>query len=255
MTKLSDSARSRTVIPKDIPTFEIPGTLVTVPVQQPHRDIRGDSDPAKFAKNEYKPGLLPRSNHITLVQGSLSPPAAHRRRSSSLQLEEIMTASSANLTPRQRRKIAVHEKLPTKIGKLEFSVYYDLAQKLLNINVMRVSKIKRDVLPDTAIAVALVCKGKQLWHDKTRTVKRNFSPQFNQKLEAYGIAAEKIHNSVLQFLAYEEQSSCLMGEAEFSLDEFPNNKLINHICALESMDLTQEQEDEVSKIFKSLFLI
>lgn len=256
-TDFSHSARSRTIIPKEIPSFEIPGSVIAVPVQQPHRDIRVNSDPSKFATNEYKPGVLPHSNHVTHVQaGTLSPPASRLRRSSSIHLEDIMFTSNESLTPRQRRKHAVYEKLPSKIGKLEFSVYYDLAQKLLNINITRVSKLKRDELPDTTIMVALVCKGKQLWHDKTRTVKRNFNPRFNQKLEAYGIAAVKIRESVLQFQAYDEQSNCLMGETEYSLEELPNNKLVTQICALESLDLAQDQEDEVSvqSIVKFIYL-
>ena len=248
-----DSARSRTIISKEIPSFEIPGSLVAVPVQQPHRDVRAETDPSKFATNEYKPGLLLRSNHVTHVQGTFSPPTARGNRSSSFQLEETMSHTYDSLTQPQRRKHAVHEKLPTKVGRMQFSVYYDLSQKLLNINISRVSKLKREELPDTKLIVSLLCEGKQLWHDKTRTVKRNFNPQFNQKLVAYGIDSTSIRQSVLLFQAFDEQSNSLMGEAEYSLHELPNNKLVTQICALESGDVVLEKDKEVS-VYISYFL-
>ena len=154
-------------------------------------------------------------------------------------------SSKENLCIPQQRKVAVHKKNPEiNLGKLEFSLYYDQSFRLLQIYATR--GIKLVILgsvhpPDIHVAASIVLNGKQIWEQKTRVVKKTNDPQFNEKLEAYGITQGKLSEGMLRFQLLNTQTNTIIGEVEYILKDLPPNKLTTKTLPLIPVEIDETE--------------
>ena len=263
-TKLTSDprVRSRTIIKQDIPPFYIPQS-VPVQLQQPIKSERSGS----ISKDDYRNGqtyLSPTVHSVnvkrkaedcsTAIQlnaintGSISPPGASVQPRTPKSPRKIsppkkQQPQKENLSLPQQRKVAVYKKNPdSNLGKLEFSLYYDQSFRLLQIYVTRGIKIvnsEDNVPPDVLVVASLSFNKNQIWEQKTRMVKKSNDPQFNEKLEAHGITAGKLHESTLHFQLFNDRANRIIGEVEYILNELPANKLTSQTLALAPVEIDE----------------
>lgn len=229
---------NRAILKSHIPTFYIPQPVL---VQQPQ--------PIKAELNDST-HLPPSAINLSAINtGSICSPRLDRRK-----LPEKRKPSPPQTyqpgTPIQRRKVAVPTKKPeSNLGKLEFSLYYDEAFRLLQVYVMRGIKIANsedDISPDVLVIASLTFNENHIWEQKTKTVKKTNDPQFNEKLEAHNIIAAKLRESVLHFQLFDDRTHKIIGEIDYSLKEIPSNKSTNQTLPL-FRDEIVDSGDEVFK--------
>ncbi|XP_068693595.1 synaptotagmin-7-like isoform X2 [Montipora capricornis] len=255
--------RSRAIVKQDIPLFCIP-RHVPFELQQPigalerteslkkeqycngsthmsptvHRfDVRKKADDSGGVTHDaINPSPLPSPPPV-----SNTPQTSPRKVPSISGLIPLPSPSS------QQRKVAVHQKKPrSKLGKLEFSLYYDQSFRYLEIFVARGIKIaspEAGILPVVLVIGTITFEGTQIWEQKTRPASRSSDPVFNEKLAMNNIISGKLQASVLHFQLYDEQTKYLIGEVNYRLKELPPNKLSNQILPLESAVNLEESGD------------
>lgn len=239
------NVKNRAIVKSDIPTFYIPQP-VPVQIQQPiAAQLNGSTNlpPSAITLSDINTGSicssprLPRQDRRKLPEKRKpSPPQTYQPG-----------------TPIQRRKVAVPTKRPeSNLGKLEFSLYYDEAFRLLQVYVMRGIKIANsedDISPDVLVIASLTFNENHIWEQKTKTVKKTNDPQFNEKLEAHNIIAAKLRESVLHFQLFDDRTHKIIGEIDYSLKEIPSNKSTNQTLPL-FRDEIVDSGDEVFKVRK-----
>lgn len=274
-TKLTSDprVRSRTIIKQDIPSFYIPQP-VSIPLQHPITTERSDSF-SSISKEDYRNGqtyLSPTVHSVNVKRkaeecssgiqltaintGSMSPPAVQTRSPKTARKftpPKKQQPQKENLSLPQQRKVAVYKKTPdSNLGKLEFSLYYDQSFRLLQIYVTRGIKIvnaEDNTQPDVLVIASLSFNKNQIWEQKTRMVKKSSDPQFNEKLEAHGITAGKLHESTLHFQLFNDRANTIIGEVEYSLRELPANKLTSQTLALVPVEINETDSNiEVSAV-------
>ena len=257
--------RSRTIINQDIPPFYIP-QAVSVPQQQPA--IGEFQRTCSISKEEYRHGHAHLSATVHSVNvrrkaedgggiqldaintGTISPPSITPKLPRTPRTPRKIShpqkqSSKENLSIPQQRKVAVHKKNPEiNLGKLEFSLYYDQSFRLLQIYATRGIKIV--ILgsvhpPDIHVAASIVLNGKQIWEQKTRVVKKTNDPQFNEKLEAYGITQGKLSEGMLRFQLLNTQTNTIIGEVEYILKDLPPNKLTTKTLPLIPVEIDETE--------------
>lgn len=267
---------NRAILKSDIPTFYIPQP---VPVQLQQPIDQEAKRTASIRREEYRNGRT----HLPSAAQSLDGRRGTFDESSGINLGSINTKSicspplppgkSPRLdrrklpekrkpsppqtylpgTPIQRRKVAVPTKKPeSNLGKLEFSLYYDEAFRLLQVYVMRGIKIANsedDISPDVLVIASLTFNENHIWEQKTKTVKKTNDPQFNEKLEAHNIIAAKLRESVLHFQLFDDRTHKIIGEIDYSLKDIPSNKSTNQTLPL-FRDEIVDSGDEVFKVRK-----
>ena len=261
--------RSRTIIQQDIPIFHLP-SIVPFTIQQPlYKKVRADT----LSEDEYCNGYQIMSPPVQSV--FVGSPASERK--ISLQLNDINTGHAARFpkqklssdslqhsegsrTPtrsprpaqKKQRKVGIHKKKPgAHLGKIEFSIYYEQAFRLLKIYVNRGYKIasvdNEETPPDVLVVASLSLKNMRLvWEQKTKTVQQSANPLFNQKLEdVHGIDVLDLQDLTLRFQVFDDYASSIIGEVSYSLKELPSNKLLTLTKPLE---LVQVYADAVDKV-------
>lgn len=258
--------RSRAIVKQDIPLFCIP-RHVPFELQQP---IGALERTESLKKEQYRNGSTHMSptvhrfdvrkkaddsggvTHEAINPSPLSspPPVPKTPQTSPRKVSPMRKISG--LIPlqspsSQQRKVAVHQKkIRSKLGKLEFSLYYDQSFRYLEIFVARGIKIacpEAGILPVVLVIATITFEGTQIWEQKTRPASRSSDPLFHEKLAMNNIISGKLQASVLHFQLYDEQTKYLIGEVNYSLKELPPNKLTNQILPLESAVNLEESED------------
>lgn len=264
--------RSRTIINQDIPPFYIPQP-VSIPQQQPaNGEIQRTGS---ISKEEYRHGhahlsatvhsvnvrrkaedsggiQLDAINTGTISPPSLTPKLPRTPRTPRKISHSQKQSSKENLSIPQHRKVAVHKKnTEINLGKLEFSLYYDQSFRLLQIYATR--GIKITILesvhpPDILITASIILNSKQIWEQKTRVVKKTNNPQFNEKLEAYGITPGKLSESMLRFQLFDTQTNTIVGEVEYVLKDLLPNKLTTKTLPLIPVETDETECTDEEKI-------
>jgi len=250
------NVKNRAIVKSDIPTFYIPQP-VPVQIQQPIEAERI----ASIRREEYRSvdlrrGTFDESSGINLGAintGSICSPRLDRRKLPEKRKPSPPQTYQPGTPIRRGRKVAVPNKRPeSNLGKLEFSLYYDEAFRLLQVYVMRGIKIANsedDISPDVLVIASLTFNENHIWEQKTKTVKKTNDPQFNEKLQAHNIMAAKLRESVLHFQLFDERTHKIIGEIDYSLKEIPSNKSTNQTLPL-FRDEIVDSGDEVFKVRK-----
>lgn len=91
------------------------------------------------------------------------------------------------------------------------------------------------------MSASIVLNGKQIWEQKTRVVKKTNDPQFNEKLEAYGITQGKLSEGMLRFQLLNTQTNTIIGEVEYILKDLPPNKLTTKTLPLIPVEIDETE--------------
>ena len=259
--------RSRAIIKQDVPVFHLP-TIVPFSIQQSiskgqsatsvaHVNLDGYQLVPQQIENEH----LLRSRQGTLLSlgdiNTVSPsPPPKKKFSSDSSHSDGSLAQLTSPTKQKKRKPAIFDrKNSAKIGRLEFSVYYDRALRLLQIYVNRGYEIrgvagggKEPALPDLLVIASLSFNDVEVvWEDKTKTVSQTINPLFNQKLnEARDIDPADMQGLVLRFQVLDDQASVIVGEVTHQLGGLTPNKLQTATKPLEAILLRTSDDEEVS---------
>lgn len=200
----------------------------------PKRTISSET---KKSRNSPKGTLSrnPSSNSIDLL--AINVPPVTQSASSSLEGSRDSSRQSPESSPRRLRlfRQAKHQIILTG-ATLDFSLQYNIGQRALNLNIMRVRNIQvpKERKQDAKVYLNVQLKpDKFIWEAQTKIVQGTDNPTFGEMFTISGFSLSKLHDCALLFRLNDVNADQIIGEVTFTLRELQPDVLTQRTCQLQ----------------------